>query len=168
MSSDEFIFPFWHTSFANISVCSLVACICWNIFRVMNNELSFHQLVDCGICCLGLYVLWVSSYYSIWVPSISPCFVWSDVSGHCPYLPSEFITVVWHLHYPLRFISVNFPHIRRVISSGQNLMNFPSPFSALSFYSHWFITDSMFLSGKPISRNLVAFIGAVFRLMSNE
>ena len=26
----------------------------------------------------------------------------------------------------------------------------------------------MFLSGKPISRNLVAFIGAVFRLMSNE
>ena len=73
----------------------------------------------CGICCLGLYVLWVSSYYSIWVPSISPSFVWSDVSGHCPYLPSEFITVFWHLHYPLRFISVNFPHIRRGISSGQ-------------------------------------------------
>ena len=133
MSSDEFIFAFWHISFANISVCSLVACICWNIFRVMNNELSFHQLVDCGICCLGLYVLWVSSYYSIWVPSISPLFVWSDVSGHCPYLPSEFITVFWHLHYPLRFISVNFPHIRRGISSGQNLMNFPSPFSAFSF-----------------------------------
>ena len=63
-----------------------------------------------------------------------------------------------------------FPHIRRGISSGQNLMNFPSPFNALSFffYSHWFITDSMFLSSKPISRNLVAFIGAVFRLMSNE